>query len=241
MDDRLKPIAQNFEKMKIGIDEPFKFSCTMCGLCCRGRSDILLNPKDLFKIAQGLGITPREAVEKYCEVYIGQSSRIPIVRLVPVGPYKICQLLNGNRCSVHNSKPTVCALYPLGRAVEVSKKATDNVEISPKDIKYILQPISCGGRKTEHTVREWLEKFNIPVEDEFFARWQTIVCKVGSAVRKLEKTASEEFMSKLLSLIFVGLYLDYSMKTEFEEQLEINSKKVVGFIESVIDMFGKQN
>ena len=75
MDDRLKPIAQNFEKMKIGIDEPFKFGCTMCGLCCRGRGDILLNPKDLFKIAQGLGITPKEAVRKYCEVYIGHTYR----------------------------------------------------------------------------------------------------------------------------------------------------------------------
>ena len=123
----------------------------------------------------------------------------------------------------------------------MSKKATDNVELSPKDITYILQPISCGGRKTEHTVREWLKKINIPVEDEFFARWQTIVYKVSSAVKKLEKIASAEFMSRLLNLIFGLLYLDYSVTEEFEKQFEINSKKVVGFIESVIDMFSKQN
>lgn len=31
MDTRLKEIVDNFEKMKIGVDEPFKFHCTMCG------------------------------------------------------------------------------------------------------------------------------------------------------------------------------------------------------------------
>ena len=28
MDTRLKEIVDNFEKMKIGVDEPFKFHCT---------------------------------------------------------------------------------------------------------------------------------------------------------------------------------------------------------------------
>ena len=31
MDTRLKEIVDNFEKMEIGVDEPFKFHCTVCG------------------------------------------------------------------------------------------------------------------------------------------------------------------------------------------------------------------
>ena len=34
MDERLKNIVDNFEAMKIGVDEPFPFHCTMCGKCC---------------------------------------------------------------------------------------------------------------------------------------------------------------------------------------------------------------
>lgn len=34
MDNRLKEIVDNFDQMKIGLDEPFKFHCTMCGKCC---------------------------------------------------------------------------------------------------------------------------------------------------------------------------------------------------------------
>lgn len=34
MDKRLKEIVDNFDSMKIGVDEPFRFHCTMCGKCC---------------------------------------------------------------------------------------------------------------------------------------------------------------------------------------------------------------
>ena len=52
MDKRLQTIAENLNKMKIGLDEPFKFNCTMCGKCCKCRTDILLNPKDVFNRLQ---------------------------------------------------------------------------------------------------------------------------------------------------------------------------------------------
>ena len=56
MDTRLKEIVDNFEKMKIGVDEPFKFHCTMCGKCCINREDILLTPKDLYNMSKELKI-----------------------------------------------------------------------------------------------------------------------------------------------------------------------------------------
>ena len=49
MDNRLKEIADNLDKMKIGLDDTFKFNCTMCGKCCKNREDILLTPRDLQK------------------------------------------------------------------------------------------------------------------------------------------------------------------------------------------------
>lgn len=72
MDTRLKEIVDNFEKMKIGVDEPFKFHCTMCGKCCINREDILLTPKDLYNMAKELKITPNDFVSRYCDVYVGE-------------------------------------------------------------------------------------------------------------------------------------------------------------------------
>lgn len=57
MDERLKDIVNNFEQLPIGVDDPFKFHCTMCGKCCYHREDILLNPKDIYNISKELGLT----------------------------------------------------------------------------------------------------------------------------------------------------------------------------------------
>ena len=83
MDDRLKYFADNLDKLTIGVDDPFQFHCDQCGKCCIHRDDILLNPRDLYKMAKFLKLTMEGIVARYCEVYIGDSSRFPVVRIKP--------------------------------------------------------------------------------------------------------------------------------------------------------------
>lgn len=116
MDKRLKEIVDNFDSMKIGADEPFRFHCTMCGRCCINREDILLTPRDIYRMAKELQISPEELFKRYCETYIGHDSCIPIVRLKPRGSVKRCPLLKDRKCSVHKAKPGVCAMFPIGGA-----------------------------------------------------------------------------------------------------------------------------
>lgn len=54
MDERLKDIVDNLESMIIGLDEPFKFHCDMCGKCCIHREDILLSPRDIYNMSKEL-------------------------------------------------------------------------------------------------------------------------------------------------------------------------------------------
>ena len=154
MDTRLKNIVDNFETMKIGVDELFPFHCTMCGKCCINREDILLTPRDIYNMAKELGITTKELFETYCETYIGCDSRMPIVRLKPRGSIKRCPLMKDRKCSVHKAKPAVCALFPIGRCL-ILEKDTNPIEIiSASQIQYIFtghtffkvqtDPIRCG-------------------------------------------------------------------------------------------------
>ena len=128
MDNRLKYIGEHLEEMLIGPDEKFRFHCTQCGKCCINREDILLNPKDLYNIAATLSISQEEAVERYCETYMGGTSRLPIVRLRPQGSIKRCPLLKDRKCMVHKAKPTVCAMYPLGRCLAISQDIRDKCQ-----------------------------------------------------------------------------------------------------------------
>ena len=64
MDERLKYIAENYEQMKIGPDDPFRFHCKECGKCCIQREDILLSPHDLFRAARELGMTTYDIADR---------------------------------------------------------------------------------------------------------------------------------------------------------------------------------
>lgn len=65
-----------FKQSQLGLDDTFKFHCTMCGRCCINREDILLPPRDLYAMAKELNFTSKEFFDKYCEVFIGSDTRI---------------------------------------------------------------------------------------------------------------------------------------------------------------------
>ena len=133
----------------------------------------------------------REVVDAYTETYISRNSCIPIVHLLSNGPKGACPLLSADgRCSVHDCKPTVCALFPLGR---VAINRTDDQapgEGEMPTIKYILNDHSCGSAKKVNTVRSWLAKFGIPEQDEFYLLWNKVRMSLTPAVMKLEEEKS---------------------------------------------------
>ena len=45
---------QNIESFTVGLDDTFSFHCTQCGKCCIHRTDIILSPRDIFKMAKAL-------------------------------------------------------------------------------------------------------------------------------------------------------------------------------------------
>lgn len=226
MDKRLQHIAENLDTMTIGLDEPFKFHCDMCGKCCINREDILLNAKDIYNMAKELQMEPADMVRQYCETYIGESSRIPIVRIKPRGSIKRCPLMKDHKCSVHKAKPTVCAMFPIGRCIKMDA-ANQNAEINVGDIKYIFTDPGCGDDSETHTVREWLGEFGIPLEDEFFLAWNRMISELGAIFHKGEKVLSEEGMMAVWNLTFVKIYLDYDMNKEFLPQFKENAAEVL--------------
>ncbi len=233
MDERLKEIVDNLESMKIGLDEPFKFRCTMCGKCCIHREDILLSPKDIYNISKELGIRPEKMFEQYCEVYVGPDSRVPIMRLKPRGSVKRCPLLKNRKCMVHKSKPTVCAMFPLGRCIVAANPKEGLKDISKGQVQYIFNNPGCGDGSETQTVREYLESFGIPVEDNFFLKWQQAILDMGNFFQKIEKTVNHETMELVWTAAFTGIYLHYDIGQGFMPQFEDNVKKFFDMLYSV--------
>ena len=238
MDERLKEIVDHFEAMKIGLDETFRFHCTMCGKCCINREDILLSPKDIYGMSKELGIKPEKMFEQYCEVYIGPDSKVPIVRLKPRGSVKRCPLLKNRKCMVHKVKPTVCAMFPIGRCLMATNPKEGLNDITQSQMQYIFSNPGCGDGSETQTVREYLESFGIPVEDNFFLKWQQAILDMGNFSRKIEKTVSQETMELVWTAAFTGIYLHYDIGQEFMTQFESNSKNFFDMLDAVFSEGG---
>ena len=131
-----------------------------------------------------------------------------------------------HKCSVHKAKPTVCAMFPIGRCIQMDA-SNRNAEISTGDIRYIFTDPGCGDDSETHTVREWLGDFGIPLEDEFFLAWNQMISELGAIFHKGEKVLSEDAMCAAWQLTFVKIYLDYDMSKEFMPQFKENVAEVL--------------
>ncbi len=220
MDRDNQKVMADFETRQIGIDDTFRFHCTMCGRCCIDREDILLNPYDLYRLARAKDMEPDAVLKEYCEAYLGPVSRMVMVRLMPIGSEKRCPLLEGAKCSVHDMKPTVCALFPLGRGLKMNKEA--GTDVSKAELQYFIQDVHCGDQSETHTVREWLGEFGLDTGDTFFARWSKTVLDYGSMVRQVEDKVSAATANMLCAAILGNIYLNYDMTEPFLPQYERN-------------------
>lgn len=236
MDPRLQEIAENFEHMKRDVNDTFKFHCTQCGKCCINREDILMSPQDVFNAAKELQMPPADFVKLYCEAYLGDTSRMPIVRLLPKGSIRRCPLLKDRKCMIHNAKPAVCAMFPLGRAIRIDKDAAEKDESIEMNVEYIINDIECGDNSETHTVKEWLESFGIPLNDEYFIKWQRTVTLLSPRIQMLEKKMETNMLDKLINVMFIKLYLDYDLELDFLPQFTKNADICVKTVKTILDM-----
>lgn len=148
-------------------------------------------------------------------------TRLAEIRGIPNGPGQSCPLLKDGRCSVHDCKPTVCALYPLGRAVAGKIPKNGLVPGEEMVVHYILNDISCGSANRVNTVRSWLARFGIPEEDEFYLLWNKVIIEQGQLIRKLEEhNVSSRLLNLFWNIQFHLLYANYDTTQDFMPQFQ---------------------
>ena len=216
---------EEFSSQLLDLDSEFRFKCRKCGKCCKHQNTILFTARDVFNIAKKLDLSTEDVINQYAETYIGSASRIPVVHMVPRGPSEACPFLTDGRCSIHECKPVVCALYPLGRVIvnaeSVTKGLTPDGELT---VKYMLNNTDCGSQKRTNTVRNWLARFGIPEHDKFFLLWSDVVVELTATVHAMETcNVSQEVFEFVWNAIFNKLYLSYDVAHEFMPQFEHNA------------------
>ena len=137
---------------------------------------------------------------------------------------------------IHDAKPAVCAMFPLGRAIRIDKEDAEKDDLPPMKVEYIINPIDCGDFSETHTVKEWLESFGIPLEDEYFLKWQKTISMLSPRIQKLEKKIDDDLMDKIISVMYIKLYLDYDLGIDFYPQFVKNADGCVEMLKMILAM-----
>ena len=201
-------------------ENTFCFRCTRCGECCKNRNDIILDTFDVCRIAEYMGMENIDFCEKYTELYYDEKIKLPLSRIKMREDTGKCPFLSDdNKCSIHDISPSVCRLYPLGRACFI-----ENEEQSPAG--YFLQDVPCGERDEIHTISSWIRQDAAQSTKEFLL-WAHAQ-DVFSTIMQCAEMVYAEDQDKLThagNCVAALLYVNYKKGVPAYEQLKENTKE----------------
>lgn len=181
--------------------------CKGCFQCCVGMGNsIILDPYDVYRLQKGLGRgLPALIAEGAVELNVTDGIVLPNLKMSE-GEER-CAFLDGEgRCSIHESRPGVCRLFPLGRFYEDG------------DFKYFLQTGECTDTgRTKIKVSKWIDTPDQRRNHDFVCRWHSLLNRME------EITAAEDIdMAKRLNVSMLQIFFmnPYASERDFYEQFE---------------------
>ena len=245
MDEKIKVRKENnwkiqsFENNQIGLEEEFEFSCDQCGKCCKNQEDLMMSPCDIYRMAKSLDITMEEWIDLYGRIHVGTDSRLPIVRIKLIGEENRCPFLKKNLCSIQDSKPDVCAIFPLGRGRKFERDSKGS--LLPSEVLYCHSGCDCGKGGKKYKVREWLDQFGLRDREESFLAWNQFIAETTPKMQAVEKNAAEDYEFRIvLNMVIRLLYVDYDTEKDFMQQFQKNMKKLNQFLGFMQNMKGAE-
>ena len=165
--------------------------CLGCHECCTGMGDtILLDPYDVYRLSRGLGKTVDELMAGPIELHMEEGLILPNLKMSDTT--EACTFLNEEgRCSIHEYRPGICRLFPLGRNYE------------KEHVNYFVLKDECPARgKTKVKVSKWLSQENIKDYQNYLVDWHNLT----KAMRQEMLSSEDEAYKQQTTMLFLQLF-----------------------------------
>lgn len=180
--------------------------CNGCSDCCRGMGNsVILDPYDVYRLEMGLGKGPGTLIEEgKVELNVVDGCILPNLKMAGQG--ESCAFLNEQgRCGIHEFRPGICRLFPLGRYYENG------------DFKYMLQIHECpAGNRSKVKVSKWIDTPQQEKNHEFICCWHYLLNDLESLIGNCE----DEVLAKQVNMALLQIFYmaEYDMTRDFYDQ-----------------------
>lgn len=180
--------------------------CEGCSACCRGMGDtVILDPLDVHRISGRLQKTAQQLIgEGALALGVVDGIILPHLQMQPGSD--ACFFLSGEgRCTIHDSRPGICRLFPLGRYYENG------------DFRYFLQTGECRReRRSKVRISKWIDTPDLLRYRQFILDWHYFLNDVEEKLK-----VQPEMARQWDTLILQGFYLTaYGTEEEFYPQFQ---------------------
>lgn len=180
--------------------------CVGCCDCCQKMGNsIVLDPMDVFQLEVNLHMTFEELLQKYLELNMVDGTILPNLQMK--GQEERCAFLNEEgRCSIHEFRPGICRLFPLGRIYE------------GEGFAYFLQIHECPKSKTKIKIKKWLEIPELNRYEAYILSWHQLLKKIEKSIAV---SADENWRKSVTMLLLNTFYVTvYEEGRDFYSQFE---------------------
>lgn len=187
---------------KLGCNE-----CAGCSECCRGMGQsIVLDPYDLFQMQKVTGLSFAQLMQEKIELHVEEGLILPSLKMQ--SDSDACGFLNqGGRCTIHDYRPGLCRLFPLGRNYD------------EKGLRYFLLEDACRiQNRAKIKIKKWLGISPLPQYEKFLIEWHDLRKDMQARIR--EQKSDEYTKSINVKMLETFYQKPYGTEEDFYVQFE---------------------
>ncbi len=185
--------------------------CIDCSSCCHSMgTSIVLDPYDVCQLTFGLNTSIQELLAGPLELNVADGIILPNLKMKE--DTEGCFFLDqAERCGIHNFRPGICRLFPLGRYYEDGS------------FLYFLQTMECPyPKKGKIKIKKWLGISNLTTYEEFIKSWHYFLKPLQEfAMTSKDQTAVKQLSIYILQSFYMRPYENPdSFYEDFKERLK---------------------
>lgn len=188
--------------------------CRGCSKCCSGMGQsIILDPLDIFRISSHLNKSFEELLKYEIELNIVDGIILPNLKMI--GEKEQCSFLNSEgRCSIHEFRPGMCRIFPLGRIYQ------------EESFKYFLQTKECPmPNKTKVKVSKWIDTPELEKNQKYISDWHYFLKNVQENISDFDEVQQKSINMRILNMFYIK---NFDNRRDFYIQFSERLRSIIG-------------
>ena len=176
---------------------------------------VVIEPVDAYNMSKYLKLEISKFYEKYTNMYLLENTVFPVFTLKTTGNDDACIFLKGNRCSIQDSKPKTCRLYPFW--------------VYPSENGFVYNYTTERSHHPNGSlvkVKDWMRDYFRDDEKEALNAEQLLLPRIAGILKALKSYSISDW-EFTLSKTLKYRHFAYDLTKPFQPQFETNMKALI--------------